>query len=80
MSSSVNNSALLAEGGIYESRKKQIEDVNRIKKLKMSQYFRRQKANPVERRYMSTAHTALDHSLLNSDLETNSCAIVKLRL
>ena len=46
----------------------------------MSQYFRRQKANPVERRYMSTAHTALDHSLLNSDLETNSCAIVKLRL
>ena len=71
---------MLAQGGIYESRKQQKEDEKRIKKLKMSQYFRRQKANPVERRYMSTAHTALDHSLVNSDLDTNSCAVVKLRL
>ena len=71
---------MLAQSGIFESRKQQMEDEKRIKKLKMSQYFRRQKANPVERRYMSTAHTALDRSLVNSDLDTNSCAVVKLRL
>ncbi len=48
--------------------------------MKMSGYFRRPKAQQLERRYTGTAQALADYSYMNSDLEDLSKPMVKLRL
>ena len=53
---------------------------NRIKRMKMSGYFRRPRPQNLNRRYTSTAQTLQEYDKLNADLEDLTAPVVKLRL
>lgn len=74
------HSNILASGNVSVdpdqiSRRK---DENRIKKMKMSAYFKKPKIDPFQRRY--TANVQPNLTMVNSDLDTSNRAVVKLRL
>jgi len=79
---SIANSIIMAAGAKSKSTFPQQQNEKRIKKMKMSGYFRRPKAQQLERRHTTTttAQILVDYSNLNADLEELNKPVVKLRL